>query len=197
RWLEDRELTVAATRVPKMTAGLTLLDGETHSPPFVDFMRRRADPERHELAPSLQALLERRLDALAARHRFGGVVAVPSRTWSQRESVARAAAARLGVPWYEALAYARPPETRQGERENNEQRRANVKGTIAADGVGLPDAPLLLLDDYVGSGATLAEAVRALRKDAGVKEDVVPLTIARVRWRLGAPGMVRPGESRL
>ena len=49
---------------------------------------------------------------------------------------------------------------------------------------------ILLLDDYTGSGATLKEAVRALRKEAGFKGSIVPLAIAKVRWRIGAPGMI-------
>ena len=36
----------------------------------------------------------------------------------------------------------------------------------------------------------LAEASRALRKEAGHEGPFVPLTVARVRWRLGARGIV-------
>ena len=42
----------------------------------------------------------------------------------------------------------------------------------------------------LGMGSTLKEAVRALRQDGGVEAAVVPLTLARVQWRLGAPGLV-------
>jgi hypothetical protein len=48
-----------------------------------------------------------------------------------------------------------------------------------------PAGDLLLLDDYIGSGATLKEAGRVLRKEAEHKGALVPLTIARIRWRLG------------
>jgi ATP-dependent DNA helicase RecQ len=49
---------------------------------------------------------------------------------------------------------------------------------------------ILLLDDYIGSGATMKEAVRALRNEGGLQAVIVPITIARVRWRLGARGMI-------
>jgi len=49
---------------------------------------------------------------------------------------------------------------------------------------------MLLIDDYIGSGVTIKEGVRAIRKGTKFKDDIVPLTIARVRWRLGARGMI-------
>ena len=52
-----------------------------------------------------------------------------------------------------------------------------------------PEGDMLLLDDYVGSGATLKEACRVLRKEARHRGAIVPLTVARVRFRLGARGM--------
>jgi predicted amidophosphoribosyltransferase len=52
----------------------------------------------------------------------------------------------------------------------------------------------MLLDDYYGSGATMKEAVRALRSALDEKTadrtEIVPFTIAKVRWRLGAAGMI-------
>lgn len=48
---------------------------------------------------------------------------------------------------------------------------------------------MLLLDDYVGSAATLKETARTLIA-AGFKGEIVPFTIARIRWRLGAAGMI-------
>ena len=52
----------------------------------------------------------------------------------------------------------------------------------------LPAKIFLLVDDYTGSGATLKEAARALTA-VGAKK-IVPFTIARVKWRLGEPGMI-------
>ena len=90
------------------------------------------------------------------------------------------------------LAWRDEPEARQGTLLNNDQRRENVNGRMIVTGpVRLPaDKALLLLDDYTGSGATLKEAARTLQTMGGFSGAVVPLTVARVRWRLGARGMV-------
>jgi ATP-dependent DNA helicase RecQ len=48
---------------------------------------------------------------------------------------------------------------------------------------------VLLVDDYTGSGSTLREAARALEA-AGHTGRRIPLAVARVRWRLGRPGIV-------
>jgi ATP-dependent DNA helicase RecQ len=73
---------------------------------------------------------------------------------------------------------------------NNDQRRSNVKDTMMSRAMLDADTNVLLIDDYTGSGATLKEAVTTLRKQAGVKGDVVPLCVASVRWRLGKAGIV-------
>ena len=189
-WVIRRELPIAATRVPKMSAGFTLLDGEVRSPQFVDFMRHRTDPERTGLATDLDTILVARLDALASAYDFAAVALVPSRTWAQRESLGERIAAHLGIPLAsDLLMYAEEPPSRQGELRNNDQRRENVRGCFAVGAPASP-GPLLLVDDYIGSGATLKEAVRTLRKVGGFEGEIVPLTAARVRWKLGAPGMI-------
>ncbi|MCA9557526.1 MAG: ATP-dependent DNA helicase RecQ [Myxococcales bacterium] len=188
-WLLHRDVEIAGSRRPPMSAGLALLDGQLRAPPFIDFMRRRTQPGA-SLAPAVIDLLRRQLDALARRHTFEAVLPLPSRTWAQRDAVAALAAEHLGVPWgADALAWRDAPDARQGELLNNDQRRQNVRGRMGAALPGATEGALLLLDDYVGSGATLAEAARAVRV-AGHGGDVVPLTIAKVRWRLGARGIV-------
>jgi predicted amidophosphoribosyltransferase len=52
----------------------------------------------------------------------------------------------------------------------------------------LPAGALLLFDDYIGSGSTIKEAARALRKATDLP--LIPLTIAAVKWRLGKPGFI-------
>jgi predicted amidophosphoribosyltransferase len=47
-----------------------------------------------------------------------------------------------------------------------------------------------LLDDYVGSGATISEAARVLRKNANLTQEIIPFTIASIKWKLGQSGMV-------
>ena len=75
---------------------------------------------------------------------------------------------------------------------NNDQRRENVRGKMSVSSDRLPNlgGAILLLDDYVGSSSTLKEAVRAIRKSGGFRGEIVPFAVVRVRWRLGAPGMV-------
>jgi len=50
--------------------------------------------------------------------------------------------------------------------------------------------PILLPDDYIGSGATLKEGARVLRKECDFRGEIVSLTIAVVKWRLGQSGMI-------
>ena len=190
RWVASRELPIPASRYPRMAPGVTLLDGETRGPLFVDFMRQRASSARTQLDDALLAMLEKRLDPLRAAHKFAAVVALPSRTWAQRQGASEGIARRLGVPALaDLLVWSQTPRKRQGELLNNDQRRDNVKGKMTVSGPP-PTGAILLLDDYYGSAATLREAGRALRKDGGFEHDIVPVTVARVRWRLGASGMI-------
>ncbi len=49
---------------------------------------------------------------------------------------------------------------------------------------------VLLVDDYVGSLATMREVGTLLRKVAKLDNALVPFAIARVRWKLGSAGMI-------
>jgi ATP-dependent DNA helicase RecQ len=178
-----------------MEAGYSLLDGQLRQPLFVNFMRRRT--EQPDLDVELRDMLGKMLSRLARAHRFRFVVPIPSRTWQQRLSTAAFAAARTGANASpNLLGWREPPQSRQGELLNNDQRRDNVHGRMQ---LLSPDRSLnslngneaiLLLDDYIGSGATMKEAVRVLRAEGNIKVAIVPITIARVRWRLGARGMI-------
>ena len=53
-----------------------------------------------------------------------------------------------------------------------------------------PKGAILLLDDYIGSGATISEAARVLRKNANLEQEIIPFTIAAIKWKLGQSGMV-------
>lgn len=188
-WLDARTIPLESTRAPKMAAGEALLDGSMRGRVFADFMRGRT---AGQLPPArLLELLERSLERLREEHRFGCVVTVPSRTWARRQEVGDLIARHLGVAHVPAIVHARLPEARQGELHNNDQRRDNVKGCFAPDfDVVLPAGAMLLVDDYVGSRATLSEVGTVLRKQLGWEGEIVPLALARVRWKLGAPGMI-------
>lgn len=196
-WLAQRDVPIPASKRPPMSEGLSVLDGDLRGQLFVYFMRRRASVDEPELTPELQALLKQKLESLRQKYDFGAVLVVPSRTWQQREFTAQFTAGVLGVGAYpHLLAWQTEPAQRQGELLNNDQRRENVAnkmrltGPLVRPGSAPPTRAILLIDDYIGSGATIKEAVRVLRQDGPFPAAVVPLTIARIRWRLGAPGMI-------
>jgi ATP-dependent DNA helicase RecQ len=121
------------------------------------------------------------------------VLVVPSNSWQQRMTTGKRVAELLGVPLFaDMLIWAERPERRQGELHNNDQRKENVneKMTVAQDFHALPSGNTLLIDDYIGSGHTLSEACRVLRKEVEFSHDIIPLIIARIRWKLGASGMI-------
>jgi len=181
-----------------MSAGLAALNGDQRGQLFVQFMRQRADSSTNsQLSPKLRQLLKQNVLKLKERHTFAAVLVIPSRTWQQRETTATYIADLLGIKAYpNLLAWTDMPPARQGELLNNDQRRHNVNGKMKLTGpLTRPGAPppskaILLLDDYIGSGATLKEAVRVLRKEGGFTADIAPFTVACVRWRIGARGMI-------
>jgi len=187
-WLTRRAIPIPANRL--MDAGLALIDGSPQNQPFVQFMRRRADTAFPDLSEVLMSRLGEAVETLGKRRVFCSVVMIPSRSWCQRMSVARALGERLGVPVLaDVLGITRAENPRQGALRNNDQRRENVTDLFRLTGNLHLGGGILLVDDYRGSGSTLREAARILRK-AGFRGPIVPLVIARVRWRLGQTGMV-------
>ena len=190
RWLAARPSPIAASARPEMAEGLALLDSELGGALYREFFARREDAG--PLAPALADLLRRQVRALAGRHDLRAVAALPSRDWKQRDEALAIAAEALGVPALpDLLAWASEPPARQAELRNNDQRRGNVDGKLTLGTSARIPGDLLLLDDFVGSGATLKEAGRVLRKQARFAGAIVPLTLARVRWKLGAAGRIR------
>jgi ATP-dependent DNA helicase RecQ len=176
-WLATRPVVVPGFRA-LMDEGRALLDSGRRTRLFLDFMRGRTagPPDAHVLE---------RLRALA--HELGPhhtLVPLPSSSWAGQAAVVEA----LGLPVWGGLAWREAPDARQGTLLNNDQRKANVWEHMHVRGAP-PEGDLLLFDDYTGSGSTLREAARAL-KAAGHRGARVPLAVARVRWRLGRPGIV-------
>ena len=169
-----------------MAEGLAVLDGELAGPMFRWFMKHREDGEA--LPEGLRELLIERASELASGREIAGVVALPSRRWAGREAVTGVIAEALGVPALaSALVWREEPGHTQAELANNDQRRKNIDGKLGVAGP-LPRGDLLVLDDVIGSGATLREAGRALRKEGRVGGALIPVVVARVRRRLGATG---------
>jgi len=150
---------------------------------YADTLRKilLAAKERHALG--LLPLLGGRLAAAVARlvldaGEVSTVVLVPvpsapaqvaARGVDLTTTLARTAAVRLrsaglGVSVQRGLALARTPEDQAGL--DRIQRLANLAGALRA--VGAPaSGPVVVVDDIVTTGATLAEAVRACRAGCG------------------------------
>lgn len=187
-WLTMRPTPIAEFKRLALSAGISLFDGKMRTPLFIKFMKERMSAEG--VNDEILGMLLRQVKATLMP--ISAVVTLPSRTWRGQRAYAEALAHGLGVPLFsELLVWDREPEKRQGELLNNDQRHYNVQGRIRVKAASLkllPDNDLLLFDDYIGSGATMQEAARSLRKFS--KQPLVPLTIATVKWRLGKPGFV-------
>lgn len=191
-WLNKRPLSIAAVVREKISAGLSVLDSKMRLPLFVHFMKQRAACPEGTLGmdQELIDLLKWHLSTLAKKHRMIGIVPLPSRTWQARDQVAALLAQHLQVPVFDLLAWKEYPLQRQGELFNNNQRHDNVHQRMQANRqIPIPRGTLILLDDYIGSGSTLKEAARALREQS-ILNELVPFTVAAVKWRLGKQGFV-------
>ena len=189
QWLTTRVVSINAVHTNNLDDGIAVLDGKLRSPLFVRFMQKRTF--NTNLNSDLLALIKQQLAFLAKQHDFGAVISIPSRTWKSREQIAEIIANELNVSvLLDFLIWLEIPNNRQGELLNNDQRRYNVENKMAANNRAVPKGAILLLDDYIGSGATIKEAARVLRKESGLKQKIIPFTIAAVKWRLGNSGMV-------
>jgi ATP-dependent DNA helicase RecQ len=187
-WLQERPVPISATRTYRLTEGLSILDAKQHTPLFIHFMKERMQAEN--LEDELFALLKKHALRLKQEHCIAALTVLPSRTWKAREALALTLGKALDIPVFtDLLAWNTLPEKRQGELLNNDQRHHNVAGRMTlTNSSSLPDGPLLLLDDYIGSGASMKEAARALRQK--FCHPLIPLTIASIKWHLGKPGFV-------
>lgn len=184
RWVEHRPVSVPGFRRYDLDEGRAVYDGTRRSAGFRRFMASRDD------SPVIAEDDLTRLAELGARDGLvSAVVPVPSRGWVARGSTAASLAQALDAPLCDVLDWAAVPKSRQGDLLNNDQRKANVEGTMTGHGE-LPSGRVVLLDDYTGSGWTLREAARVLRRALGHEGPIVPLTVARIRWRLGRAGRV-------
>lgn len=193
-WMDAQTVEIGGYKTQGLSIGQALLDGKQRSPLFVSFMRQRSERGLGDfgLPDALLSLLKLQVNKLMKSQRFAAIVPIPSRTWSARNEIASMLGKYLGIPvLLHLLRWNEVPEARQGFLLNNDQRLKNVQGKMGIDDrYKMPTGHILLLDDYIGSGATFKEAARALRKEAKFTYDIVPLAIAAVKWKLGSPGMI-------
>jgi ATP-dependent DNA helicase RecQ len=194
QWLSSKIVNIESSEINTISAGTAILNGALRSSMFVQFMRERAQitSEKLGISQELFDLIESQLEILASQHSLSCIIPIPSRTWGARDKIVSMLAKEIGVPVYlDILMWREYPSARQGELLNNDQRRFNVsqKMTVSFTKT-ISRGAIILLDDYIGSGATMKEAARALRKDGNFKASIIPLVIAAVKWRLGRRGMI-------
>ena len=185
-WLSMRPVPIAGTKTYSISPGFSLFDGKLRTPLFLRFMKERA--VREDVDPEILELLLEQMGSLPLP--IGAIVPLPSKTWKAQMSFAKTLAERLDVPVLsDLLVWQADPEKRQGELLNNDQRYHNVHEKMKVHLPSrAPSGALILFDDYTGSGATVKEAARSLRK--ALDQPLVPVTIAAVKWRLGKPGFI-------
>lgn len=188
-WLNERPLPIPPASKQKLSQGLSILDSKVRSPLFIRFMKERAKCEGIGMEDELFQLLKKHLSQLAKTHSVAGIVPIPSRTWKARDQILGLLARQLQLSVLDKLLFwLEMPLQRQGELLNNDQRHHNVASRMKAQKMQIPGT-LILFDDYMGSGNTLKEAARAMRAEK-INNEIIPFTIAAVKWHLGKPGFV-------
>jgi ATP-dependent DNA helicase RecQ len=188
-WLSRKPIVIKGNKRIGIQDGIAVLDGAMGSTSFRNFMRERMKVETMD--PYLLKLIVGHINKLHQMYAFSALIPIPSRTWLARNSVLQDLQKETGIPVLpDLLIWKEIPKHRQGELLNNDQRRENVSGKMAIKAGVIPSGNILLFDDYTGSQATINEAGGLLLKGRGVRGDVIPFTVASVKWKLGKPGMI-------
>jgi len=154
------------------------------------------DPEP-ALAPELGAMIADAVERQPFRETPGVVVPIPlhrrrrrRRGFNQAELLARMVSRRLAVP-LETRTLRRVRDTPSQIGQGKAARRRNVRGAFRCrSGRRLAGVRVLLVDEVLTTGATLAEAARALRRAGAL--GVTAAVLARVEgdpWSLGGPDL--------
>lgn len=190
-WLASRLVPIEATKYPVVISeGFCILDGTLKLSDFRIFMKARSVPEAKPFTEKFEELIIAKIAVKLRGYEKAAIVPIPSLTWAHRAVSARLFARASNCSIVDCLDWEKKPVQRQGELLNNDQRKANVQNKMHATRDLGDISTVLLLDDYWGSGNTMKEAARALRKTGGFKGEIVPVAFARVKWKLGQPGMI-------
>lgn len=144
---------------------------------------------RQRLADPLSRLLESACRRIPTRFLPDWIMPVPlhpsrrkERGFDQTLALGRVLSRRLRIPLSRSLHRVRSTIPQSGL--SVEERRRNLRGAFSMeDAHHLRDSTILLLDDVLTTGTTVAEACRLIQQQSEVKSIVV-LTIARVPlWR--------------
>lgn len=193
-WLTKRATPITIAKLAKVEPGLSVLDGTMRSPLFVTFMKERAleTTRRLGIEDELFNLILDHLKPIFKQNPFNAIVLVPSRTFQIGPKIAQHIGTYFTVPVYtDLLNWKKEPSSRQGELLNNDQRSFNVENSMEVNfDATFAGGTVILLDDYIGSGATIKEAARALLRAKNAPSKIIPFTIARVKWQLGKPGFI-------
>lgn len=193
-WMTNKGNIIKPMQVHHITAGTAVLNSKQRSDDFIHFMknRMRVETDNLGLTTTTIKLIDKHLALLAKEHDLGLVIAIPSRTWVMRERISHYIALKLQIPVeLDCLLWHTLPTARQGQLLNNDQRRENVHNKMAFSPCAINSAgAILLIDDYIGSGATLQEAARTLRQEGKLKNKIIPFTLASITWCLGRSGMI-------
>ena len=137
------------------------------------------------LAAAMGTLFAKYLETAFADEKPDGVIAIPlhwrrrtARGYNQSESLARAMARQLQIPYLRG-GLVRSRDTRQQVGLSATERHANVRGAFAARRIGLFQGKrVLLIDDVMTTNSTASEAAGVLRK-AGAAEVIVGILAHR------------------
>ncbi|HSX38636.1 MAG TPA: RecQ family ATP-dependent DNA helicase [Chlamydiales bacterium] len=190
-WLKGRSLPISPIMLYKVSEGLSIFDSKMRLPLFVRFMQQRnAVLSYQEMDEEFIELLLKHFSKIAQKKSLGGIIPIPSRTWKAQKSILHLLSNHFNLPVLdELLQWKETPLKRQGELLNNDQRHHNVRHRMQANAhLPIPPGALILFDDYIGSGNTLKETGRAIRESKVITNELIPFTIASIKWHLGKPG---------
>ncbi|MEI2716715.1 MAG: phosphoribosyltransferase family protein [Candidatus Nanopelagicales bacterium] len=173
-WCRQCATTVATPRLGRIS-GLPVVAAATYEGTARDLVLAYKDRGITALRRPLAQLLQSAIRDHPESARAEGIVVIPATRRARLRRGFDAAgeiAAGGALPVLPALRWVR--RTRPQKSLDHAARRANLSGALAATAVGR----VLVVDDVITTGATVREAVRALRSSGGTVLGVVAVCYA-------------------